>query len=55
VDRARFLALFADLPCIEIGRVTARPQLRLRSGAHVLAEVEVASMKRAWKGTLAHA
>jgi phosphoribosylformylglycinamidine synthase len=54
-DRARFLALFADLPCAEIGRVTAQPQLRLRSGGKVLAEADVASMKRAWKGTFSHA
>ncbi|HET9298557.1 MAG TPA: AIR synthase-related protein [Candidatus Polarisedimenticolaceae bacterium] len=55
VDRTRFQALFAGLPCVEIGRVTARPHLVLRSGANVLARAEVASMKGAWKGTLAHA
>ena len=55
MDRTRFQALFAGLPCVEIGRVTARPHLVLRSGANVLARAEVASMKGAWKGTLAHA
>jgi hypothetical protein len=54
-DRPRFLALFAGLPCVEIGRVTAHPRLVLRSGGRVLADADVASMKRAWKGTLSHA
>ena len=54
-DRARFLALFAGLPCVEIGRVSARSPLVLRCGERVLAEADVASMKRAWKGTLSHA
>ena len=54
-DRARFLALFAGLPCVEIGRVSARPHLVLRSGARTLAEAGVDAMKRAWKGTLSHA
>ena len=53
-DRARFLALFAGLPCVEIGRVSARPHLVLRSGARTLAEAGVDAMKRAWKGTLSH-
>jgi phosphoribosylformylglycinamidine synthase len=54
-DRARFLTLLAGLPCAEIGRVSARPHLRLRAGGDVLAEADVASMKRAWKGALSHA
>jgi phosphoribosylformylglycinamidine synthase len=54
-DRTRFLALFAALPCVEIGRLSARPLLVLRSGGNVLAQAEVAAMKRAWKGTLSHA
>jgi phosphoribosylformylglycinamidine synthase len=53
-DRARFLAHFAGLPCVEIGQVTEEARLTLRRGGRVLAQADVPTMKHAWKETLSH-
>jgi phosphoribosylformylglycinamidine synthase II len=54
-DRERFARLFDGLACAEIGSVSAGRRLVLRRAGRVLVDAEVAAMKAAYKGALAHA
>jgi phosphoribosylformylglycinamidine synthase subunit PurSL len=54
VSAAKFEALFRGLACHRVGAVTAAPNLAISSCGAARVEVSIASMKSAYKETLAH-
>ena len=53
-DAAALEAIFRGLPCRRIGVVTAARSLRVTLGGKLGINLDVAAMKSAYKGTLAH-
>ncbi len=53
-DAAALEAIFRGLPCRRIGAVTAATSLRVTLGGLLRINLEIATMKSAYKETLAH-
>jgi phosphoribosylformylglycinamidine synthase len=50
----RFAAIFRGLPCRMVGEVTAEPRLSIRSGRKIAVDLDLASIRTAFKETLAN-